>query len=163
MFAGCIEPLGPTHDRAVFTCGAEALDIYLHRYARQHAAANISRTFVAAIGAEVHGFYTLAMAALRRENLPVQQAARFPNFPLPVARLARLAVVLQRQRQGLGELLLADALQRCLRLSSEIGMLGVIVDAKDEAARGWYERYEFVRLPDTPLTLWLPAQAIARL
>jgi hypothetical protein len=60
-------------------------------------------------------------------------------------------------------LLLADALQRCLRLSLEIGMVGVIVDAKDEWARGWYERYEFERLPDSPLTLWLPTAAIEHL
>jgi ribosomal protein S18 acetylase RimI-like enzyme len=71
--------------------------------------------------------------------------------------------VLRHQRQGLGELLLADALQRCLRLSAEIGMIGVIVDAKDDRARGWYERYEFERLPDSPLTLWLPTAAIERL
>jgi len=42
-------------------------------------------------------------------------------------------------------------------------MVGVIVDAKDAQARGWYERYEFERLPDSPLTLWLPTAAIERL
>lgn len=52
--------------------------------------------------AEIHGVITLVMAALRRENLPAPYAARFPNFPLPVARLARLAVALPHQRQGLG-------------------------------------------------------------
>jgi GNAT superfamily N-acetyltransferase len=72
-------------------------------------------------------------------------------------------VDLKHQGQGLGELLLADALQRCLHLSESIGMLGVIVDAKDARARGWYERYEFGRLPDAPLTLWLPTAAIAGL
>jgi GNAT superfamily N-acetyltransferase len=88
---------------------------------------------------------------------------RFPNFSLPVARLARLAVDLKQQGQGLGELLLADALQRCLHISESIGMIGVIVDAKDARACGWYERYEFDRLPDSPLTLWLPTAAIARM
>ena len=102
------------------------------------------------------------MSGIRRENLPEKYLNRFPNFPLPVARLARLAVDLNHQRQGLGELLLADALQRCLHISDSIGMLGVIVDAKDERARGWYERYEFERLPDSPLTLWLPTAAIPR-
>jgi len=102
------------------------------------------------------------MSGIRRENLPEKYLNRFPNFPLPVARLARLAVDLNHQRQGLGELLLADALQRCLHIAESIGMLGVIVDAKDERARGWHERYEFERLPDSPLTLWLPAAAIPR-
>jgi predicted N-acetyltransferase YhbS len=103
------------------------------------------------------------MSGFRKENLPAKHLNRFPNFPLPVARLARLAVAIRHQRQGLGGLLLADALQRCLRLSVEIGMIGVIVDAKDEQARGWYERFEFERLPDSPLTLWLPTAAIAHL
>ena len=158
-----IEALASTHDRRTFSCGVEALDEYLRRFARQHADANVSRTYVAAEGLTVRGFYSLAMSAIRKENLPAKHLNRFPNFPLPVARLARLAVEMRHQKQGLGELLLADALQRCLRLSVEIGMIGVIVDAKDDHARGWYERYEFERLPDSPLTLWLPTTAIARL
>ena len=163
VFSGSIEPLSSDHDRGAFSCGVDALDEYLRRFARQHAASNVSRTYVAADKAEIRGFYSLAMSAIRKDNLPAKFSGRFPNFPLPVARLARLAVAVRYQRQGLGDLLLADALQRCLRLSTEIGMIGVIVEAKDERARGWYERYEFERLPDLPLTLWLPTAAIERL
>ena len=163
FYSGSIAPLAPTHDRRGFFCGVDALDEYLRRFARQHAAANISRTYVAAQGTEIHGFYSLAMSAIRKDNLPERYASRFPNFPLPVARLARLAVATRYQRQGLGELLLADALQRCLRLSAEIGMIGVVVDAKDERARAWYQRYEFERLPDAPFTLWLPTAAVEKL
>lgn len=162
-FLGRIEALGPEHDREAFSCGVDALDQYLRRFARQHARTNISRTYVAAIDRQIHGFYSLSMAGIRKDNIPSDQRLRFPNFPLPVARLARLAVALPHQKQGLGELLLADALHRCLRLSMEIGMVGVIVDAKDEGARRWYERYEFQSLPDSPLTLWLPTAAIERL
>lgn len=154
-----IESLAKSHDRAAFSCGVEALDAYLKRFARQHAEANISRTYAALDGSLVQGFYSLAMSGIRRENFPVKYLNRFPNFPLPVARLA---VDLKHQRKRLGELLLADALQRCFHISESIGMLGVIVDAKDERARGWYERYEFERLPDSPLTLWLPTAAIPR-
>lgn len=163
IFSGKIEALTSNHDRQSFTCGVNVLDEYLRRFARQHASAQISRTYVAAMDAEVHGYYSLAMSAIRRENLPDKHAGRFPNFPLPVARLARLAVAINHQRKGLGELLLADALQRCLRLAGEIGMIGIVVDAKDEQARGWYERYEFERLPESPLTLWLPTVAIEKL
>lgn len=162
-FRGRIEGLAPTHNRREFSCGVAALDEYLRRFARQHADSNVSRTYIAADGASILGFYSLAMSAIRRDNLPPKHVTRFPNFPLPVARLARLAVDVRHQRQGLGELLLADALQRCLRLSEEIGMIGVVVDAKDEKARGWYERYEFERFPDSPSTLWLPTAAIAGL
>lgn len=163
IYPGNIQPLTTAHDRRNFACGVDALDEYLRRFARQHAANNVSRTYVAAYGTEVHGFYSLAMSSVRKDNLPPTHASRFPNFPMPVARLARLAVALRHQRQGLGELLLADALQRCLQLSVTIGMIGVIVDAKDEKARSWYERYEFEQLPDSPLTLWLPTTAIERL
>jgi GNAT superfamily N-acetyltransferase len=163
VFSGNIEPLATEHDRRNFSCGVDALDEYLRRFARLHAASNVSRTYVAAHGAEIHGFYSLAMSAVRKDNLPAKYAGRFQNFPLPVARLARLAVAVRHQRQGLGELLLADAMQRCLRLSVEIGIIGVIVDAKDERARCWYERYEFEQLPDSLLTLWLPTAAIERL
>ena len=129
----------------------------------QRADANISRTYVAVSGSTVHGFCSLAMSGIRRENLPEKYLNRFPNFPLPVARLARLAVDLNHQRQGQGELLLADASQRCQHISESIGTLGVIVDARDERARGWDERYELERLPDSPLALWLPTAAIPRM
>ena len=160
---GTIEALRPDHDRRSFNCGVDALNEYLRRFARQHADANISRTYVAVLSTEICGYYSLAMSGIRKENLPDKHAGRFPNFPLPVARLARLAVAIAHQRKGLGELLLVDALRRSLRLSIEIGMIGVIVDAKDEQARRWYERYEFERLPDSPLTLWLPTAAIENL
>lgn len=158
-----IEPLAAHHNRRAFACGEAELDQYLRRFARQHTAANLSRTYVAAEGAAILGLYSLAMAAIHKDQLPPVHVTRFPRFPLPVARLARLAVDQRHQRQGLGERLLLDALQRCARLADEIGMIGVIVDAKHERARGWYERYEFEHFPDTPLTLWLPVGAIVRL
>ncbi|WP_077732827.1 GNAT family N-acetyltransferase [Methylocaldum sp. 14B] len=82
---------------------------------------------------------------------------------MPVARLARLAVDHRYQKRDLGERLLADALSRCFRLSEEIGLIGVVVDAKHEQARRYDERFEFERFPDAPLTWWLPTAAIARL
>ena len=103
------------------------------------------------------------MSAISKAQLPERHLTRFPNFPLPVARLARLAVDARFQGQGLGECPLADALYRCHSLAGEIGLVGVIVDAKHEKARAYYQRFEFESLPDSPLTLWLPTTAIARL
>ncbi len=158
-----IEALGPAHGRRGFACGEPKLDEYLLRLARQHAASNVSRTYVASQEKAILGYYSLAMSAIQKTQLPERHFARFPNFPLPVARLARLAVGARHQGQGLGELLLADALYRCHRLAGEIGMVGVIVDAKHEQAKGYYQRFEFEPLPDSPLTLWLPTAAIANL
>ena len=158
-----IEALNPAHNRRKFSCGDPQLDDYLHRFARQHAASNVSRTYVASQGEAILGYYSLAMSAIAKAQLPEQYLARFPNFPLPVARLARLAVDAQFQHQGLGEILMVDALYRCHRLAGEIGMVGIIVDAKHEKAKAYYQRFEFESLPDSPLTLWLPTTAIAKL
>lgn len=155
-----IEVLDSRHDRRGFSCGIRELDDYLNRFARQHASTRVSRTYVAVNGTTILGFYSLAMAAIRKDHLPAIHQTKFPNFPLPVARLAQLAVDIRFQRQGIGELLLANALTRCLDLSDEIGMVGVIVNAKNDTAKQFYERFEFDQLADSPLTLWIPISAL---
>lgn len=162
-FDGQIELLTATHDRRNFACGEPALDDYLRRLARQHAASKISRTYVAAKGDRILGYYSLAMSAIRKEHLPEHYQKRFPNYPVPVARLARLGVDLRQQGIGLGKLLLMDALYRCCRLSDEISLVAVVVDAKHERAQRFYRQFNFEEFPDTPLTLWLPIAAIAKL
>ena len=162
-FDGQIELLAKNHDRRSFVSGEPLLDDYLRRLARQHADAKISRTYVGVKGDRILGYYSLAMAAIRREQLPQAYRKRFPNYPVPIARLARLAVDESQQGKGLGKLLLMDALYRCHRLSEEIGSVGVVVDAKNARAQSFYSRMNFEEFPETPLTLWLPVEAIARL
>ena len=161
-FDGQIEALTASHDRRNFGCGEPALDDYLRRFARQHAASNLGRTYVAAAGGRIAGYYSLAMSAIRKEHLPQVHHKRFPNFPVPVARLARLAVDQSQQGKGIGQLLLMDALHRCHHLAEEIGCAGVVVDAKHAAAQRFYQKFNFESFPETPLTLWLPAGALSR-
>jgi len=161
-FDGQIELLTAAHDRRSFTCGERALDDYLRRLARQHAQSNISRNYVAAKGDRIQGYYSLAMSAIHKEHLPEHYQKRFPNYPVPVARLARLGVDQRQQGRGLGRLLLMDALYRCRRLSDEIGSVGVVVDAKHELAQRFYRQFNFEEFPETPLSLWLPIAAIAK-
>jgi GNAT superfamily N-acetyltransferase len=161
-----IEPLQRRHDRTRFHCGEPALDNYLARFARQNQESGVARTFVAVYHAEptqVAGYYSLAVGAIDRGNLPPSAARRFPNFPLPLARLARLAVDRSQQGKGLGEDLLMDALYRCLRVAEDVGIAAVLIDAKHERAKAFYARYEFEALPDHPLTLWLPLPALQKL
>ncbi len=161
-----IEPLGKSHERSRFACGVQPLDEYLARFARQNHESGIAKTFVAVAPEDprrVLGYYSISAGAIERENLPARAAKRFPNFPIPVARLARLAVDQAFQRRGLGEDLMLDALNRVLRASRDIGIVAMLIDAKDEKAKRFYARYEFESLPDQPLTLWLPIAAIARL
>lgn len=161
-----IEPLGRQHDRRRFDCGEAALNDYLARYARQNQGSGIARTYVAIEDEEperILGYYSLSVAGIDKANLPAGAAKRFPNYPIPVARLARLAVDRGAQGQGLGEDLLVDALHRCLRVAHEIGIAAVVIDAKHERAQQFYRRFEFEPLPDQPLTLWLPMPAVRRL
>lgn len=109
------------------------------------------------------GYYSLSMGSLARANLPLVAQRRLPNFPIPVARLARLAVARSAQGQGVGEGLLMGALVRCHALSQVIGLVAVVVDAKHERARAFYRRYTFEELPDQPLTLWLPMSSLRAL
>jgi len=155
-----IEVLDKHHDRRSFSCGNPELDDYLKRLARQHSQNRVSRTYVAVRNRSILGYYSLAMSAILKAHLPERHRLKFPNYPLPVARLARLAVDQKFHKQGLGTLLLADALLRCLQLSEDIGMIGVVVDAKNEEAKKWYERFEFEHFPDSPLALWIPLSAL---
>lgn len=161
-----IQPLARSHDRSRYACGEPALDEYLARFARQNHESGVAKTFVA-VGSDsprrVLGYYSISAGAIDRDNLPAHAAKRFPSFPVPVARLARLAVDREFQGRGLGEDLLLDALNRVLRASGDIGIVAVLLDAKHEKAKRFYARYEFESLPDQPLTLWLPMAAIAKL
>jgi GNAT superfamily N-acetyltransferase len=161
-----VEPLQRVHSRTGFGCGEPALDEYLSRFARQNQESGVARTFVAVQEAEptqILGYYSLAVAAIDKADLPPSATRRFPNFPLPIARLARLAVDRSQQGKGLGEDLLLDALSRCLRVAEDVGIIGVVIDAKHERAKAFYARYEFDSLPDHPLTLWLPMRALQKL
>lgn len=161
-----VEPLKRDHDRHRFDCGEPALDEYLARFARQNQESGVARTFVAVREAEparVLGYYSVAVGAIDKANLPAAAVRRFPNFPLRIARLARLAVDRREQGKGLGEDLLLDALSRCLRVAEDVGIIAVLIDAKHERAKAFYARYEFDSLPDHPLTLWLSVAVLRKL
>jgi GNAT superfamily N-acetyltransferase len=161
-----IEPFQRLHDRTAFDCGEPALNEYLARFARQNQDLGVARTFIAVPPDEpsrVIGYYTLAVGAMDRIHLPTEEARRFPRFPLPIARLARLGVDLSRQGQGLGEDLVFHALARALRIADEVGIIAVLIDAKNERAKAFYSRFDFEELPDQPLTLWLPLPGLREL
>ncbi|MHB1203229.1 MAG: N-acetyltransferase [Acidithiobacillus sp.] len=162
-----IEPFHRSHDKGHFDCGNPLLNEWLRKYAGQSQKAGIARTFVALSGRDgghsVQGFYSMAAGGIDKTHLPAQAGRRFPKFPIPIIRLARLAVTKESQGHGLGEFLLLDALHRSLQVSGQVGFVAVLVDAKDEAARNFYLRYEFETLPNQPLTLWLPLKAVGEL
>jgi GNAT superfamily N-acetyltransferase len=150
-----IEPLGPSQDRAEFTCGVDALDRYFREQAGQDAPRRITACFVAReIGADrIAGFYTLAAGGVLLAQMPVRFAKRLPRYPtVPVARLGRLAVALAYHGRKLGGALLWDAIERASR--SEVAVYALVVDAKD--AESFYLHHGFVAFGDTSRALILP-------
>jgi len=152
-----IEPLRRDHDRARFDCGEPDLDRYVSRFARQNQDFGLTRTFVAVSddSTRVWGYYSLTVDAIDKANLPYTAVRRFPDYPVPIVKLARLAVDRSQQGKGLGGYLLVDAMSRCLRVAEDVGIAALIVDAKHEQAKAFYLRYNFEATPDRPLTLWM--------
>jgi GNAT superfamily N-acetyltransferase len=158
-----VEILGPHHDRSTFTSGAEPLDRYFRAQAGQEARKNIAAPFVLMLAdGSIAGYYTLSATAVKLTELPAKIARRLPRYPLvPAILLGRLAVDRKHQGKGYGRFLLADALGRAVR--SEIASFAMVVDAKDEAARRFYERESFLPLLDQPMKLFRPLADIAPL
>jgi GNAT superfamily N-acetyltransferase len=157
-----VERLGRAHQRAEFCCGKPPLDNFLHALVSQYEKRGLGRTYVAVRpgDARVWAYYTLASGAVAFDNLPPGAARKLPRHPVPVVLLARLAVDQAAQGQGLGAFLLVDALRRCQSLAQELGIHAVEVDALDEPAKAFYERFGFIALQDNPLHLYLPVATI---
>jgi ribosomal protein S18 acetylase RimI-like enzyme len=81
---------------------------------------------------------------------------------MPAAMLGRLAVDSNHTRQGLGEHLLLDAMQKVLMTSETVGTLVLVVDAKDQQAAAFYQHFDFIPFPSQPLRLFLPLATIER-
>ena len=160
-----IEPLGPHHDRASFSCGEPALDAYLARQATQDIRRRIAKVFVL-VGdtpGRIQGYYTLSAANFEKAELPPAMAKRLPHYPVPAAVLGRLAIDQSCQGRGLGETLLMDAVRRTLRASAAMAVYAIIVDAKNERAQAFYERYGFQRFATMPRRLFLPLDSFETL
>ena len=158
-----VEALGPQHDRSSFVSGAEALDRYIRSQAGQDARKNMAAPFVLVLpDGAIGGYYTLSATGVKLTEFPADTTRKLPRYPLvPATLLGRLAVDQNYQGRGYGRFLLADALLRAVR--SEIASFAVVVDAKDEAARRFYERESFLPFPDQPMKLFRPMADIQRL
>jgi ribosomal protein S18 acetylase RimI-like enzyme len=158
-----IEPLGAHHNRAAFSCGVEELDRYLQKQAGQDLKKRVAAVFVATEDeTTVAGFYTLSAHMLNVGELPAAVAKKLPRYPnIPVTLLGRLAVSKEFRSQRLGELLLMDALRQSLAGSHLVASAAVVVDSKNDDARRFYQKYDFIPLPSTPTRLFYLMKTIA--
>jgi ribosomal protein S18 acetylase RimI-like enzyme len=160
-----VEPLDSRHDRAAFSCGVEALDAYVHKQAGQDLKKRAAVPFVITPdGKTIAGYYTLSQYAVQLDAVPFEVAKKLPRYPVVAATLlGHLAVSMAFRGQGLGAMLLMDALYRALVHSRELASAGVVVDAKDAAALAFYKKYGFLELPKIDRRLFLPMGTVERL
>lgn len=153
-----VEPLGKRHDRAAFSCGFPELDRYLMRQAGQDIRRRIARVFVctARDANAVLGFYALSALSIDLASLPGVLSRKLPRHPVPCALIGRLAVDRSAHGRGLGRMLRADAVKRTMAASETVAMHALVVDAANEDAKRFYERFGFAPLTDDPMRLFLP-------
>ena len=160
-----IRRLDKNHDRSAFDCGQPMLNEWLKDRAGQFDRRDLSRTFVATRPDEafVVGYYAVSTHRVVYDALPTAEAKILPRLDVPVVLIGRLAVDHTVQGQGLGALLLVDALRRSLQISEQVGIRAVEVDALDDAARNFYLKFGFRSLLDDPRHLFLPMHEIRKL
>jgi GNAT superfamily N-acetyltransferase len=141
-----IRPLRETDDRASFRSGDPELDRFFARYAGQKQFRHhTGTTYVTVEGDRILGYATIAAGDLEAEALPASTRRSMPRYPLPVLRLARLAVEAAAQGRGVGSALLRHLFHLAVRMSEDYGCVGVLVDAKPEAVE-FYSRVGFSAL-----------------
>jgi GNAT superfamily N-acetyltransferase len=147
------------HDRASFQCGEPALDEFLQKYAAQQNAKGINTVFVLVDPAQpskIVGFYTLSAAQIDVQNLSDAERKKLPRYPIPCFRMGRLARHRDHHGDGLGKILIGCAVDRCLNARRLVGAYALLVDAKHEQAKSFYEHFGFIACADAPMTLYLP-------
>lgn len=160
-----IEPLDKHHNRSRFRCGNEHLDRYLHSIATQDYKRNIAIPYVLIDQEQqtIIGYYTLSMSGIDLQSLPSNIIKKLPKYPIVgVTLLGRLAIASDYHGFGWGKLLLMDALYRSLCASQTTAFFAVIVDAIDEEAVRFYQRFEFQIFPDRSNRLFRTMANIAQ-
>lgn len=154
------------HNRAGFKCGQDDLDRYLHSQATQDLKKRVATVFVLVDhpNSTVIAYYTLSAYSIELVELDHDLAKSLPKYPLlPATLLGRLAVDINYQGKGLGGSVLVDALKRSLAATVQVASLAVVVDALNERAAGFYQKYGFQQFKQHPLKLYLSMRSVAQL
>ena len=146
-----------------FDCGKQPLNDFLIRHALSSQQGNSSRTYVNVQEGCVAGYFTLAASAVLFESAPERMSKGLARHAVPVILMARYAVDVRFQGQGLGGLLVRNAMQRVLSVSREVGVRAMIVHAKDDEARERYLRIGMESFESNPYHLYLLTKDIAKL
>jgi GNAT superfamily N-acetyltransferase len=159
------EPLGSAHDRAAFSCEEPSLENYLKTQARQDVSKKLAAVYIMTVnGKTIAGFYTLSQYTILSGEIPEEIARKLTKHDqVPATLIGRLARHTAHRGTGAGDLLLVDALQRCLVISAQAASWAVVVEAKNDGGADFYKKFGFVALPSHPLKLFLPTSTIEKM
>jgi GNAT superfamily N-acetyltransferase len=155
--------LDKAHATDAFNCGSAPLNVYLQRHALANQSAGAAQTYAAVLDGAVVGYYSLSAASVEYDQAPERAKKGLARHPVPVILIARLAVDHTWQGKGMGAALLLDALRRIVSAADIVGIRAVLVHAKDEAAKRFYQHFDFDTSPVDPMHLLLLTKDIAGL
>lgn len=166
-----IRLLNKNDDRSNFNSGNIELDRFFQRYAGQNQFRHyVGSTYIALSDNTIVGYITVSPNEITAENIPTHLKKKLPEYPLPILRIARLAVNKNFQGYGIGKQLLKAMLEIAINLRQTVGCIGVVVDAKPEAII-FYEKLGFIFLATIkgnldnrpiPTPMFLPMQTIMK-
>ncbi len=142
------QPLDAQHRLEEFDCGKSGLTDWLLRYARQAQGSGSARTFVVCDGARVAGYFSLTVGQIDTLEAPERIRRGMGQYPIPLVILARLAVDLDYQKQGLGISLLQDAIRRTVAIAEHAGIRALLTHPIDADAEAFYRRFGFEPAPE---------------
>jgi GNAT superfamily N-acetyltransferase len=164
-----VRALEPGDDRSGFASGDSDLDRFFQKFAGQNQFRHhVGTTYVALCDGVIAGYVTVSAASIHVDDIPEKQRKRLPQYPLPVLRLARLAVDRHMQKKGVGRLLLRTVFSLALEMASRVVCVGVMVDAKPDAVE-YYRKYGFEEIEvlegalgdrPVPIPMFLPLGSI---
>ena len=168
-----IEPFDPRkHDRAAFSCGTPRFDNFLKRTARKQQGGDFTRVWIATDSGHtaILGYYALNAHSLEGDDLPAHLTRNAPRHGrIPAVYLSLIAVDHRYQGQGIGRILLADALKRAARAADQVGLKAVILDVIEdggaettEKRRSFYAAMGFQALPSRPLRMFISIETVRK-
>lgn len=160
---GPVEKLRADHELTGSDCGKDELNRFLRRFAFANQQANSAQTYVACRGQAVVGYYSLTVGTVAHAEATERVKKAMPRYPIPVMILARLAVDKDEHGRGLGRGLLKDALLRTAQAADIAGIRALLVHAKDDEVKAFYEQFDFEPSPTDPYHLLLLIKDVQRL
>ncbi len=154
------------HDRSNFDSGVASLNRYLATTASQDLKRKVATIFVLVDkpNNKILAYYTLSAFTIKTTELKPSLAKKLPRYPLlPATMLGRLAVDRDHRSQGFGKLMLVDALKRSFSATQQIASIAVVVEALDEQAIAFYQKYGFIAFSSSTNRLYLPMKAISKI